>query len=114
MSTLIDSRRIKTLIEKRLIDIKKTETDLIKYIGMSRGGYYNMFTLGDMKMSVLLKICEFLKMPVTTFLLPEPDEKKTLKEPSGSYRQALTNHLKRQFVIYFCFCQNFFGFLNLS
>jgi transcriptional regulator with XRE-family HTH domain len=47
---------------------KVSQKILCEYIGMTTAGYQNMISLDDMKLSTLIRIAEFYKMPVEWFV----------------------------------------------
>ena len=78
--------QLKARIDKALKDSQESASSLIKNIGMTEAGYYQMLNKDDIKLSVLKKIAVFLKKPIIYFIDDEHTVRdQVVNEPPSTY-----------------------------
>ncbi len=77
---------IKYRVKELLHENRKSEKQLIEKISIGKSGYYEMWKTGDMKVSIMIEIAQFFKVPPESLLYKT--EKKPLNvvsEPDIKY-----------------------------
>jgi len=70
-------------IEEQLNETRRTKSELIEAIGLSRGGFYNMIEKKSMKVDTLVKMSKFFGVPVSYWF--EEDES-LVHDPGATYK----------------------------